>query len=146
MTIKECQMLIENIIVEFCNKMNCNTIPEVVLLTKTTINTKRKAVFLYTGAKYFEYMPSTAGETVAGSNGIVVLLYPFAIRSAYELRMVLLHELGHAFFHQSNRDLLLKLDKVHDISEVGGMAKFGLSLWNEFIAQCIANIVAEEEP
>lgn len=146
MTIKECQPLVEGIKAEFCEKMGCSITPEVVLLTKAATKTKRTAVFQFCGAKYFEYLPSTSGETVAGRNGIVVLIYPNAIRNPHEFRLVLLHELGHAFFNQTNKELLQKLETVYDVNEPGGMAKFGLSHWNEFIAQCIANIVAEEEP
>lgn len=146
MTIKECQPLIEKLENEFCSKMGYKTAPEVVLLTRAATKTKRTAVFQFCGAKYFEYLPSTSGETVAGRNGIVVLIYPNAIKTAQEFRMVLFHELGHAFFNQTNKGLLQKLEKIYDVNEPGGMAKFGLSLWNEFIAQCIANIVAEEEP
>ncbi len=72
-------------------------------------------------------------------------MYPFNTRYPAEFDKTLYHEFGHVLFSRYNQALLEKLRHVK-FHENGGIAAFGLSVCSEFIAECIANFVMNEEP
>lgn len=73
-------------------------------------------------------------------------MYPYQIHYPVEFDRILAHEFGHVYFCQQNQAIVSKLKPVKLVEEEGGVAKFGFSIWSEFIAQCIANLVLNEEP
>ena len=145
MTIKECETRIENIKQQFRNYFNIDFDVEVFLLGKASIETKRPAIFNICGDEFFPFTSSTVGEAIHGKQGSAILMYPFNARYPSEFDHTLCHELGHILFSQNNHVLLEKLRHVK-FHEDGGLAAFGLSVWSEFIAECIANLVLNKEP
>lgn len=146
MTIKECEPRIEAVKQRFRDYFQTAFDAEVFLFGKAGVHEKRAALFKICGEELFEFLPSTLGETISGVNGTAVLMYPYKIRYPSEFDLTLAHELGHVFFGSQNSALVTKLKLVKRVDDEGGLAKFGLSLWSEFIAQCIANLVMNEEP
>lgn len=72
-------------------------------------------------------------------------MYPFNIAYPSEFDHALCHEFGHVLFGQNNQSIVKKLRHVK-FHEYGGIAAFGLSVWSEFIAECIANLVMNKKP
>lgn len=84
-------------------------------------------------------------EAIHGKRGSAILMYPFNARYPSEFEQTLCHELGHILFSQNNHVLHEKLQHVKFLED-GGIAVFGLSVWSEFIAECIANLVFNNDP
>lgn len=145
MTIKECESRIPAVKQRFREYFKTEFDIEVILLGRAGAEAKRTALFEICQAEFFPFTPSTLGETIHGKRGTVVLMYPYNVRYPGEFDSTLCHEFGHVFFAQHNSELLDKLQNV-ELHEKGGMAKFGLSVWSEFIAQCIANFVMNLPP
>ena len=145
MTIKECEGRINPIKQLFRDYFHNDFDVDVFLIGKAAIQTKRTAIFSLCGEQPFPFSPTTLGETAHGKHGTAIILYPFNIKYPREFDHTLCHELGHAFFTQSNSSLVEKLRHT-TLHDEGGLAVFGLSVWSEFIAECIANLVLNEEP
>jgi len=145
MTIKECEIRIEGIKQRFREYFHIDFDVDVFLLGKASVETKRTAIFEICGDELFPFAPTTSGETIHGPWGFAVLMYPFNIKYPSDFDHALCHEFGHVLFGQNNQILLDKLRHVQ-FHENGGIAAFGLSVWSEFIAECIANLVMKEEP
>lgn len=145
MTIKECETRIEDIKQRFREYFHIDFDVDVFLLGKASVETKRTAIFEKCGDELFPFASTTSGETVHGPRGFAVLMYPFNIKYPSEFDHALYHEFGHVLFGQNNQMLLEKLRHVK-FHEDGGIAAFGLSVWSEFIAECIANLVMNKEP
>jgi len=145
MTIKECETRIEGIKQRFRDYFKMDFNVEVFLLGKAAVETKRPALFEICGDEIFPFTSSTVGETIHGKRGSAVLMYPFNARYPAEFDNTLCHEFGHVLFSRCNQALLERLRHVK-FHEDGGIAAFGLSVWSEFIAQCIANFVMNEKP
>lgn len=146
MTIKECEPRIEVVKQRFRNYFQTDFDAEVFLLGKAGTCDKRNALFEICRETYFEYLPGTLGETIGSGKRTAVLMYPYQIRYPAEFDRTLAHEFGHVYFCQQNQTIVSKLKPVKTVEEEGGVAKFGFSIWSEFIAQSIANLVMNEEP
>lgn len=146
MTIKDCENRVESVKRRFGDYFNQDFNVDVFLLGKAGTGEKREALFSLCSEPLFGFLPSTLGETLCGPTGTAVMMYPFNIRYPGEFDFALCHEFGHVFFNRENAELVQKLKRVKEATEKGGMVKYGLSLWSEFIAQCIANLVLDREP
>lgn len=146
MTIKDCEGRVESLKRRFGKYFNQDFNVDVFLLGKAGTGEKREALFRLCSEPLFGFLPSTLGETLCGPTGTAVMMYPFNIRYPGEFDFALCHEFGHVFFNRKNAELVQKLKTVQSVTDEGGMAKFGLSLWSEFISQCIANLVLDQEP
>lgn len=146
MTIKECEGRVETVKRRFREYFKQDFNVDVFLLGRAGTREKRKTLFRLCSEPLFGFLPGTLGETLFGSTGTVVMMYPFNVRYPGEFDFALCHEFGHVFFNCENAELVQKLKAVQSVTDEGGMAKFGLSLWSEFIAQCIANLVLDREP
>ena len=145
MTIKECEARIESVKQRFREFFQIEFDVDVFLLGKASAEAKRTAIFEFCGDELFPFSPSTKGEAVCGLGGYAVLMYPFNIKYPSEFDHALCHEFGHILFGKNNRILFDKLRHLM-FDEESGKAAFGLSVWSECVAECIANLVMDEEP
>lgn len=146
MTIKDCETRVESVKQRFRGYFNQDFDVDVFLLGKAGTGEKREALFRLCSEPLFSFLPSTLGETLFGPTGTAVMMYPFNIRYPGEFDFALCHEFGHVFFNRENAELVQKIKRNKEVTKKGSMVKYGLSLWSEFIAQSIANLVLDREP
>lgn len=146
MTIKDCEARVDTIKRRFEEFFNCEIDVAIFLFGKAGIGERRDYLFQLCSEWPGWYLRGTKGEAIFGRTGMAVIMYPFAIDFPGEFDMALCHELGHIFFCCENAELYMRVNSIESIDDEGGMAKLGLALWNECIAQSIANFVLNREP
>lgn len=146
MTIKDCETRVDTIKRRFEDFFHCEMDVDVFLFGKASTGERRAYLFQLCSEWPGWYLRGTKGEAIFGRTGMAIIMYPFAIDFPGEFDMALCHELDHIFFCCENADLYMRLNSIESIEDEGGMAKLGLALWNECIAQSIANFVMDQEP
>ena len=92
MTIKECEIRIENVKQRFRDFFKIDFDVDVLLLGKAAVETKRPALFEICGDEFFPFTSNTVGETIHGKRGTAVLMYPFNARYTAEFDNTLCHD------------------------------------------------------
>lgn len=116
---------------------------ETMLLSRQDIKDRRTQIFHELEAVYEPFAESTLGETITGSKGSVILLYPFNMVSEQEFIHVLFHECGHWHFREVNPELIRKQQTSGALSRT---VQLGFTLFDEFIAETLANFATPEAP
>lgn len=116
---------------------------EIVLCSRKTMDRLRSEAFVRAGETEYEYSSGTSGETIAGNGFIVVLLYQFALHYPSQVEDVLWHELGHCVDNQYHAELRNEIESYFDNKNT---LFEGYSIWSEFVAEAICNMVGQREP
>ncbi len=149
MTIKEIKNLLPIAIARFKERIpqSATWIDKVVI--KVASRSTAERLFQSTIAEYNEYdkpfITQTKGEVFIGKNGYAIIIYQYRIKNENDLMRVVWHELGHICSNIANKELEREghrgAREYKDTPLVSGYA-----VWSEFIAEVIANYVANEQP
>lgn len=120
----------------FVQYTKANFTPDIRLLDvgETDI---RHTIFDAIGAVYEDYVAGTLGETVYGSSGCVIILYPFAIMDVNEFYHIFYHECAHYLFKDMNSDLA----RNQMLNQSARNVAYGYTLYDEFIADSYAHFI-----
>lgn len=142
MKYNEAEMLLKDALKSFDEVMQCDFSDEVYLLARSDVKSKRPEVFKKLKAEFEEFAQSTLGETIYGTEGTAILVYPFNINNKSEFLHTVFHECAHKLFKEINPEITHKQFG----REYGKRKLYAYTLFDEFIADAIANFVAHAEP
>lgn len=140
MNISKAETLVRPVLDNFSDFIGQSFECRVYLIGKDETDEPRKDIYEQLNARFERYTEGCVSETVVGKAGYAILLYPFAIFSARDFTHNLLHECGHVYFRLMNQEIC----EAHINGRLTDEAHMGYTLFDEFIAEAIANMADPE--
>ena len=141
MNIAKAEALLGSCLQNFANYIGKSMNIAVHLLSRQDVKDRRTEIIQELGAEFEPFGESTLGESICGSNGTAMLIYPFNIFSAQEFEHTVYHECGHWHFREANPELTQKQQAPNGLSRT---VQLGYTLFDEFIAEVQANLATKD--
>lgn len=139
MKYNEAESLLDDALQRFVDFTGTSFEGRIYLLGCSDLKNKRKELFDITGATPEAFGESTMGETISGDKETVIAIYPFNIINKDEFYHVVFHECSHKYFKELNPETTRKQEH----RSYGNRQLYGYTLFDEFIAESMANLIKE---